>query len=71
MSLTVRSLWPGRKKPRKETPEETRQRYLREILRRELEDKKRVEREMHNLVKQINALILKDRKSLVAYQRVR
>ncbi|KAG6597874.1 Radial spoke head 10 B [Phytophthora cinnamomi] len=69
MSLTVRSLWPGRKKPRKETPEETRQRYLREILRRELEDKKRVEREMHNLVKQINALILKDRKSLVAYQR--
>lgn len=30
-------------------PEEARQRYLREILRRELEDKKRVEREMHNV----------------------
>ncbi|KAG7382089.1 hypothetical protein PHYPSEUDO_005303 [Phytophthora pseudosyringae] len=69
MASHVRSLWPGRKKPRKETPEEARQRYLREILRRELEDKKRVEREMHNLVKQINALILKDRKSLVANQR--
>ncbi|KAE8973953.1 hypothetical protein PR001_g25799 [Phytophthora rubi] len=69
MSLSVLSLWSGRKKPRKETPEEARQRYLREILRRELEDKKRVEHELHNLVKQINALILKDRKSLVAYQR--
>ncbi|POM59837.1 AAA domain containing hypothetical protein [Phytophthora palmivora] len=62
------SLWSEHKKP-KETPEDIRQKYLREILRRELEDKKRVDREMHNLVKQINALILKDRKSLVAYRR--
>ncbi|KAF1777533.1 MORN motif [Phytophthora cactorum] len=69
MASAVRGLWPGRKKPRKETPQEARQRYLREILRKELEDKKRVEREMHNLVKQINALILKDRKSITAYQR--
>ncbi|ETM52327.1 hypothetical protein L914_04021 [Phytophthora nicotianae] len=69
MTSSMRGLWPGRKKPRKETPEEVRQRYLREILRRELEDKRRVEREMHNLVKQINALILKDRKSIAAYQR--
>ncbi|KAK1944927.1 MORN repeat-containing protein 1 [Phytophthora citrophthora] len=63
------SIMQKRKKPKKETPEEARQRYLREIMRREMEDKKRVEREMHNLVKQINALILKDRKSLVVYQR--
>ncbi|KAL4087530.1 hypothetical protein PRIC1_013420 [Phytophthora ramorum] len=69
MASAVRSLWPDRKKPRKETPEEARKRYLREILRRELEDKKRVERELHNLVKQINELIQKDRKSLIAYQR--
>ncbi|KAF4315912.1 hypothetical protein BBO99_00009000 [Phytophthora kernoviae] len=65
----ARSFWFGRKKPKKETPKEARQRYLGEIMRRELEDKKRVEKEMHSLVKQINALILKDRKSLVAYQR--
>ncbi|KAG7400880.1 hypothetical protein PHYBOEH_004092 [Phytophthora boehmeriae] len=64
-----RSFWSRSKKPRKETPKEARQRYLGEILRRELEDKKRVEKELHNLVKQINALILKDRKSIVTYQR--
>ncbi|RLN97489.1 hypothetical protein BBJ28_00003732 [Nothophytophthora sp. Chile5] len=43
------SLWPGRKQPRKETPQEARQRYLREILRREQEDKRRVEMELHNV----------------------
>ncbi|EEY57961.1 uncharacterized protein PITG_00560 [Phytophthora infestans T30-4] len=69
MASAVQRLWPGRKKLRKETPEDARQRYLREILHRELEDKKRVEREMHNLLKQINALILKDRKTVAAYQR--
>ncbi|KAL3671452.1 hypothetical protein V7S43_003374 [Phytophthora oleae] len=69
MASTVQSRWTRSRKPKKETPEEARQRYLREIMRREMEDKSRVEREMHNLVKQINALILKDRKSLVAYQR--
>jgi len=85
MASVARGLWPGRKRPKKETPEELRQRYLREILRRELEDNK-LANPLENrccgfscssicsplqLVKQINALILKDKKSIVAYQRVR